>query len=334
MMEHLKAAVIGVGAMGWNHCRVYSELDGVELAGVCDIDNRLAKKAGWSFKCRSYTDYDTLLSKEKPDVVSVAVPTQFHREVALACVESGAGVLVEKPIADSLENAKAIIEAADEAEVKLMVGHIERFNPAVQELKRRLQQRELGRIFAVHATRVGPFPHRIRDVGVVIDLAVHDIDVMRYITESEVKRVYAETEKRIHTKCEDMLSGLLKFKSGVVGVLDVNWLTPEKIRELKVTGEKGMFQVSYLNQELLFYENREANGLDYSYQKILMGVTEGDITHIRISKHEPLQVELQSFLEAARKDRQPEVTGLDGLKSLEVALALSESATKNAVIML
>jgi UDP-N-acetylglucosamine 3-dehydrogenase len=334
MMEHLKAAVVGVGAMGWNHCRVYSDLDGVELAGVCDLDKRLVKKAGWNFKARSYTDYNTMLTRERPDVVSVVVPTQHHRQVALACIESGAGVLVEKPIADSVENAQAIIEAASEAEVQLMVGHIERCNPAVQELKRRLQQQELGRIFTVHATRVGPFPHRIRDVGVVIDLAVHDIDAMRYITESEVKRVFAETEKRIHTKCEDMLSGLLKFNSGVVGVLDVNWLTPEKIRELTVTGEKGMFQVKYLPQELLFYENRDANGEQYNYQNILMGVTEGDITHIRLSKREPLKVELESFLESVRKQTEPGVTGLDGLRSLEIALALSESASKNRVIIL
>jgi predicted dehydrogenase len=252
----------------------------------------------------------------------------------LACIEAGAGVLVEKPIADTLENARSIIESADEAEVKLMVGHIERFNPAVQELKRRLKERELGRIFTIHATRVGPFPHRIRDVGVVIDLAVHDIDVMRYVTESEVGRVYAETEKRIHTKCEDMLSGLLKFKNGVVGVLDVNWLTPEKIRELSVTGEKGMFQVKYLHQELLFYENKDANGSNYTYQNILMGVTEGDITHIRIQKKEPLKVELESFLESVRKNHAPGVTGIDGLKSLEVALAISESASENRVIII
>ncbi len=334
MMESLKAAVIGVGAMGRNHCRVYNELNNVELAGVCDLDKRLSKNTGRDFKAKSYTDFNKMLSDSKPDLVSVAVPTQNHREVALACIEAGAAVLVEKPVADSVENAGAIIKAASDAEVKLMVGHIERFNPAVQELKRRVQERELGRIFTVHATRVGPFPHRIRDVGVVIDLAVHDIDVMRYITESEVKRVYAETEKRIHTSCEDMLSGLLKFNNGVVGVLDVNWLTPEKIRELKVTGEKGMFHVDYISQELLFYENRDANGKEYNYQDILMGVTEGDITQVRIQKKEPLKAELESFAECVMKDQEPGVTGEDGLRSLEIALSIAEAAAKNRVMVL
>jgi UDP-N-acetylglucosamine 3-dehydrogenase len=333
-METLKAAVVGVGAMGANHCRVYSQMPEVELVGVCDLDRKAAAKAAEANKCDSFTDYNLMLSESKPDMVSIAVPTQAHCKVALACIEAGASILVEKPIADDVDDAKRMIEAAKAAEVTLAVGHIERFNPAVMELKRRMQERQLGRIFSIHATRVGPFPHRIRDVGVVIDLAVHDIDVMRHVCGSEVKRVYAETEKRIHTKCEDMLSGLLKFQNGVVGVLDVNWLTPEKIRELTVTGEKGMFKVNYIQQELTFYENRQANNKDYSYPNILMGVTEGDITHIRIQKKEPLRAELESFTKAVRGDAAPLVSGTDGLRSLEIALSIVESATQNRVILL
>jgi len=334
MMETLKAAVVGVGAMGGNHSRVYSQMPEVELVGVCDLDKHAAAKTADAYKCESYTDYNLMLAGAKPDLVSIAVPTQAHCEVTLACIEAGAAVLVEKPIADSIENAKKMIEAAQEAQVTLAVGHIERFNPAVVELKRRLQDRQLGRIFSIHATRVGPFPRRIRDVGVVIDLAVHDIDVMRYVSGSEVKRVYAECEKRIHTKCEDMLSGLLKFQNGVVGVLNVNWLTPEKIRELTVTGEKGMFKVNYIQQELTFYENRQANDKDYSYQNILMGVTEGDITNIRIQKKEPLRAELESFAESVRNASKPQVSGTDGLRSLEIALSIVESATQNKVVQI
>jgi len=320
--------------MGWNHCRVYSEIPDIELVGVCDSDGKVASKAAVAFGCDPYRDLDGFLSKAEPDIVSVVVPTQHHAKVALACIESAASVLVEKPIADTVENAKAIIEAADEAEVRLAVGHIERFNPAVQELNRRLLARQLGRIYSIRATRVGPFPHRIRDVGVVIDLAVHDVDVMRYITGSDVGRVYAETEKRIHTSHEDMLSGLLKFKNGVVGVLDVNWLTPEKIRELTVTGERGMFKVNYIQQELTFYENSHVRGKEYNYQDILMGVSEGDVTSIRVQKKEPLRIELDSFINSVRKNQAPEVSGLDGLRSLEVALAIVESSMKNTVISL
>jgi len=335
MMDPLKVAVIGAGAMGINHCRVYSEIPHVRLVGICDTDKAVASKAADRFKCDAYTDYHRMLAKERPDIVSVVVPTQLHCDVTLACIKSGSSVLVEKPIADTTKNAQRIIRAASKSKAKLTVGHIERFNPAVLELKRRLKARELGRIFSIHATRVGPFPNRIRDVGVVIDLAVHDIDVMRFICDSEVGRVYAETEKRIHTRCEDMLSGLLKFENGVVGVLDVNWLTPEKIRELTVTGEKGMFKVNYITQELMFFENREAkNGTDYNYQNILMGVTEGDVTNIRLAKKEPLRLELESFIECVRGGGEPEVSGLDGLRSLQVALAMKQSATRNRVISL
>ncbi|MFH0863243.1 MAG: Gfo/Idh/MocA family oxidoreductase [Candidatus Altiarchaeota archaeon] len=333
-METLKACVVGVGAMGANHCRVYSEMPGVDLVGVCDLDTKAAKDAGARYRCQAFGSYGKLLSAMKPDIVSVVVPTRHHREVAVRCAQSGASLLVEKPIAGTVEDAKAIIKAAEKAGVKLMVGHIERFNPAVQEMKRRVDAKELGRIFSINAVRVGPFPARIRDVGVVIDLAVHDIDCMRYITDSEVKRVFAETEKRIHTSCEDMLSGLLKFKNGVVGVLDVNWLTPEKIRELTVTGERGMFYVKYISQELTFYENRHANKKDYGYQDILMGVSEGDITQIRVQKKEPLRQELDAFIGSVRDDTKPPVTGLDGLKNLQIAQAMIEAASNGQVVPL
>jgi len=334
MMETLKAAVIGVGAMGTNHARLYSTLSDIELVAVGDMNRELAVNVGKKFRCKAYKDHKKLLTEARPDIVSVAVPTQGHVKVAIDCLEAGAATLVEKPIADTIENAKKMIETAKIAGIPLMVGHIERFNPAVQKLKKRLKKKQLGKVFSIHATRVGPFPHRIRDVGVVIDLAVHDIDIMRFLAESDVKRVYAETEKKIHTSCEDMLSGLIKMESGVVGVLDINWLTPEKIRELKVIGEKGMYQVDYITQELTFFENTHANKEEYTYQNILMGVAEGDITQIRIKKKEPLKLELEAFIEAARNKKKSPVSGEDGLKALEIALAITESAEENKVIVI
>ena len=334
MMETLKAAVIGSGAMGANHARIYSQLPDIELVGVSDLDLKLAKEIGDQFRTNSYKKYDKLLDEVKPDIITVAVPTQNHTKIACECLESGVATLVEKPIADTVENAKKIIETSKITEVPLMVGHIERFNPAVQELKRRLKKKKLGRIFSIHATRVGPFPHRIRDVGVVIDLAVHDIDIMRYITDSKITRVYAETAQKIHTKCEDLLSGLIKLENGAIGVLNIDWLTPEKIRNLKVTGEKGMFEVNYITQELIFYENMVANNQEYNYPKMLMGVSEGDITNIRIKKREPLKTELEKFINYTRKGGKSPVSGEDGLKALEIALAVNKSATDNEAIRL
>ena len=140
----------------------------------------------------------------------------------------------------------------------LTVGHIERFNPAIRELRRRLEAGELGRIFQISATRLGPFPARIRDVGVVVDLAPHDLDVMRFLVRAEPVRIYAETERRIHTEHEDLFNGTVRFANGVLGVLNINWVTPTKRRVLTVTGERGMYVADYISQDLVFYANPEA----------------------------------------------------------------------------
>jgi predicted dehydrogenase len=330
----LNAAVIGVGSMGRNHARIYGELADVKLAAVADADFEGAKKVAEQLRCKAYGNYVEMLDKEKIDLVSIAVPTKYHKEVALECIKRRIPLLVEKPVSDTEENAKELIAEAEKAGVPLTVGHIERFNPAVIELKRRLDAGELGRVFEIRTTRVGPFPSRIRDVGVVIDLAVHDIDVMRYLTGSEVRRLYAETEQKIHTKHEDLLSGLIKFQNDSVGVLSVNWLTPEKIREISILGEKGFFVVKYLTQELFFYENKEANGARYSYSDMLMGVAEGNVTNIRIQKKEPLKAELESWVEAVKSGKPPVVSGKDGLAALALAHKLIESATEGKVMSL
>ena len=198
-----------------------------------------------------------MLKKIKPDAVSIAVPTAFHEEVAMAALEAGAHVLIEKPITATLEEGERLIERAQQLNLKFMVGHIVRFNPAIQELKRKLQAGELGRIFQIVCRRVGPFPARVRDVGVVVDLATHDLDLMRYLTGSDPLRIYAETEKRINTDLEDLVVGLLRFPGGITGALEINWLTPTKVREVLVLGERGLFRVDDLTQDLFFYENAD-----------------------------------------------------------------------------
>ena len=265
-----------------------------------------------------YEDYRRMLAEERLDLVSVCVPTLLHREVALAAIESGVAVLVEKPIAATLEEGRAIAKAAEDAGVPLMVGHVERFNPAVLEVKRRLAAGELGRVYQVYARRVGPFPQRIRDVGVVHDLAPHDIDVMFFLLESTVERVYAETSGGISTEHEDMLWGLLRFRSGAVGVLDVNWLTPLKVRELSVLGERGLLQADYLSQEVRFYQK----GFGEKRRRRLFPV----------EKAEPLRLELEAFVDAVRRGVAPPVTAEDGLAALETAALLVESARKGSAI--
>jgi predicted dehydrogenase len=327
----IHAGVIGVGAMGRHHARVYSELDETELVAVADVDPVRVETMARRYRVRTYTDYREMLARERLDLVSVAVPTQLHLAVALDVIAAGVHLLVEKPIAPTLEDGQAIVEAAARRGVKFSVGHVERFNPAVIELRRRLERGELGRVFTIHARRMGPFPARVRDVGVVIDLATHDLDVMCWLVGRPVERVHAETARRIHTAHEDLLSGLLRFADGTIGVLEVNWLTPTKVRELSVTGERGMFLVNYLTQDLTFYENNRADG-QWETLGILTGVGEGNMVRLCIERREPLQVELASFVEAIRTNTAPLVTGADGLAALALAQTLVEAGRTGAFV--
>lgn len=330
----MKVAVIGVGAMGRNHARVYTEIEGVELVGVVDADSNVVEQVAKRYGANSYTDYLHLLDKQKPEAVTIAVPTVDHLEVALAVIERGIHLLIEKPIAFSVEEARHIIEAANSADVRLMIGHIERFNPAVTALKNRLKAGELGRVFQMDAHRQGPFPARVKDVGVVIDLAVHDLDVMRYVSSTEVVRVYAETERRIHSNHEDLLTGLVRMDDGAIGTLAINWLTPTKIRDLYVTGETGMFRVDYLTQDLYFYENATANGDDWDAIRMLRGVSEGRMIRHVVAKKEPLRAEQEAFLAAVRGQAPVAVTGIDGLKALQLAQAVVTSGLKHRPVQI
>ena len=329
MTKPLPVAVIGLGAMGANHARVYGEIAGVELVAVADPDPTRPAAAA------RYDDYLAMLDAAPPEAVSVCVPTRKHFEVASASIGRGIATLVEKPLAATIDEGERLRDIAADRGVPLAVGHIERFNPAVIELKRRLEAGELGRVYQVHARRVGPFPQRVRDVGVVLDLAPHDIDVMRFLLGSEVIRVQAETERRLATEHEDMLSGVLRFSNGVVGVLDVNWLTPTKIRELSVLGERGMFVVDYLARELTFFENPsapETAGDPAWAAHHAKGVTEGQRVQIPIEKREPLRSELEAFVGAARGEAPVAVTADDGLAAMRAAEALVASAERGAPV--
>jgi len=326
-----RVALIGLGAMGRNHLRVLSDLEGVELAAVCDQDPQQLEAARRRYPAPTFLSWDEMLEKVRLDATVISVPTSLHCKVGLAVLEHGLHAFVEKPIAGSLDEGRQLLAAARRAGKLLAVGHIERFNPAVRELAQRLEAGEIGRIYQIQARRLGPFPARIRDVGVVIDLATHDLDVMHHLAASEVQRLYAETEQRIHTEHEDILNALLKFDSGVLGVLQVNWLTPTKIRELSVLGDRGMFVCNYLTQDLMHYKNAEFPAEpDSEFQ--VRAVTEGESVTFPITQGEPLRLELQAFVEAVRGERPLEVDGEAGLRALHLALALVTSAMEARVI--
>lgn len=327
----LKAAVIGVGSIGQNHARVYREMDGVELVGVVDQNQATAGKIGARLNVPFYNDYNTLIKEQKPDLISCCVPTSLHFKVGTELIEQGLHVLMEKPITSTLEQAQKLVALAKEKNVTLAVGHIERFNPAVMELRRRLREGMIGRVYKIHAQRLGPYPPRIQDAGVIIDLASHDIDLMRHLMNEEILRVYGETLQSINSDREDMFNGLMRFKGGAVAVLDVNWITPTKIRRLQVTGSRGMFDCNLLSQELFFYENDTAPS-QWDTLSILRGVTEGNVLGIRLQRHEPLAAELGDFVSAVRDSRPPTVTGQDGLETLRLALDFVQSGSVNSII--
>ena len=317
----LRGAVIGLGMMGANHARVLNELSGVELVAVADLDPAAVGRATAGRTARGYASAGELLAAEHPDLVVVAVPTSLHLSTALEVLAADAHVLVEKPIAPDRAEAEQMIAAAHAAGRILTVGHIERFNPAIRELSRRLDDGEIGRVFQIRASRLGPFPARVRDVGVVVDLAPHDIDVMRYLLRSEPVRLYAETEQRIHTDHEDLFTGLIKFDSGAIGLLEINWLTPTKVRKLTVTGERGMYEADYLTQDLVFYANPD---------KEL--VAEGEMTRRAVQRREPLAVELSEFVAAVRDGGPPPVAPHDALVAMLLARAMVDAAARGAVI--
>lgn len=328
----LKAGVIGVGSIGQNHARVFRSLAGAKLVGIADANLQAAAKVGEFNNVPFYDSLDKLIEAQSPDLVSVAVPTSLHFEVGCALIERGIHVLMEKPITSTLDQAEKLVELAAKKGVVLAVGHIERFNPAVMELRRRLKEGMAGRIYKVLAQRLSPYPPRIRDAGVVIDLASHDIDLMRYLIDEPITKVYGETLQSINSDREDLFDGLLRFKGGAVGVLDVNWMTPTKIRRLTVTGSRGFFECNLLSQELFYYENDSAPS-QWDALSVLRGVTEGNVLGIRLTRHEPLAAEINDFVSAVREGRKPLVTGEDGLETLRLALKFVQSGAEGKPIV-
>lgn len=321
--QQLRAGVIGLGAMGRHHVRVYNDLPAVKLTAVSDVAAPAVERTTAEYGVRGFIEIDEMLDSGAIDLVSIVVPTSLHHEVVLKAIDRGIHVLVEKPIASTVAEACQMIDAAHRAGVRLMVGHIERFNPAILELKRRIEQ--VGTIFQISARRVGPFPDRIRDVGVVVDLASHDIDAMNFILESPVETVYAQTAQRIHTSHEDMVLGTLRFANGTVGALDVNWLTPTKIRQLTVSGNRGTFVADYLSQDVAFYENGAVPS-EWDDLTDLRQISEGRAIRYEYEKTEPLKAELAGFVQSILDDTDVPAPAESAADALAIALDLIESS--------
>jgi UDP-N-acetylglucosamine 3-dehydrogenase len=306
----IKVGVVGAGSMGQHHIRNYSEMKDVELSGIFDTDKERANRLAEDYNTRAFTNYNDLL--DNVAAVSIAVPTTFHKKVALDAIEKGVHVLIEKPIADNVKNADEIIKRAKKKNVNLMVGHIERFNPAILELKKIIDRGELGNIVSLSTTRVGPFNPRIRDVGVILDIGVHDIDVISYLYAEKVTSVYASSGNANHN-LEDHAAFMLGFGNGHVGIVKTNWLTPHKVRKLIATGTKGIAYVDYLQSTLQICDSEW-------------------VRDKKIEKKEPLRSELEHFISCIKEDKNPLVGGEEGKHALEVALACVESCKRGEIV--
>ncbi len=328
----LNVLVVGCGAIGANHARVLADLPDAHLVAVADTNDNVARHVGEKYRCRSHRDWREAIASPDVDAVVVAVPTAHHTEVAMAAIEFGKHVLVEKPIAPTAREGIGLAAAAEKAGLCLMVGHVERFNPAVLALRRELEAGGLGRIFHVEARRQGPFPTRILDVGVAIDLAVHDVDILRCVVGEEVDQVFATTARRRAQEHEDMLMAQLFMRNGVVADLGINWLTPTKVRSLAVVGEKGMYQVDYIMQDLHFVENTAAVGPGWAPLSLLRGGAEGRVIRHVVPKQEPLRNELAAFVASIREGTEVATPAIDGVRAVEIVQALLLSAKRREIV--
>jgi len=307
--------VVGVGFWGRNHLRVLKEL-GVRVSAVCDIDRDRAMKAAKEYGVEKvYTSLDEMLRKEDLSAVTICTPSITHSECAVKALESGLHVFVEKPLASSVDECLRIIDAMNSNNRIVMTGFIERFNPAVTKAMELLEAGEIGDVIMSHGRRIGWWPERIGDVGVVKDTAIHDIDLARFIFKQDPVRVYARGGKQVH-KLEDHVQSILTLEDeSRVAFIEANWLTPRKKRELTITGSSGVLSIRFLTQEIVLEK------ADIVIEPI-------------IRPREPLKLELRHFVECVKDGGRPLADAIDGLKAVAVAEAILESMEKGRVVEL
>lgn len=336
----LDVGVIGLG-FGANHARILHEMPGVRLAALCDPDPRRLAVAAAGTLAATYADFEAMLSGPSLDAVVVVVPALLHEAVGMAAIRAGCAVMIEKPLAPSLAAARRLAGAASDAGVPLMTGHIERFNPAIEEVLRLVEAGAVGRVVQVNARRLAYFVSRPRviDVGVVQDLALHDIDILCALMGTEVAHVYAETYGGIRTPYDDGVAAFLRFERKgdappVVANLEVNWLSPQKVRQLNVLGDSGLLSADYAdfrNPRLQFQAAQTFRRPPVTYLRegesiVVEGEEPAPAQELAVERHEPLVSELRAFVEAVRAGRPMPVTAEDALRALAIADALSESA--------
>lgn len=332
----LSVAVVGAGRMGANHVWALRDIEGASLATVCDANeetaSRTAKNSGLD---RYYTSVEEMLDHEKLDAAIVATSTQYHCEVALRCIEAGVHVLVEKPMASSVEQCLKLVRAAESHNVRLMIGHVERFNPAICQVKSFLDQGLIGGLYCVETVRSGPFPRRLyggKD-GVIIDLAVHDLDLVHYLA-GGITQIYAHAIETGSNRQEVFARVMFRTEREVLGSSEFSWISPRRARTVSIYGDKGILLADLQDQEVWYFENGDA-GTEYGdnyYQNVLWGrVSEGKVIKFPIRREDALRKEISYFCDLICNPEMAHDPSY-GIEALSYSLAALRSARRDEII--
>ena len=328
-MSTLRAGLIGIGMMGKNHARVLSNLENVDFVGVVDP----LKSPGVSISNNGIKIYPELsdLISQKIDYCVIAAPTGFHKKIAVEVLNSGINCLIEKPVATDIDSAIEIQKVAIKNSLVVGIGHIERYNAAMRQLKTRILNGELGEIYQISSRRQGPFPSRIADVGVVRDLATHDIDLTMWLTGSKYKSLSAQTSSKANREFEDLVSVTGRLQNNTIINMLVNWLSPLKERNIVVTGEKGAFRVDTLTSDLTLYTNG-THAISQDVVSHFKGVSEGDVTKFSFEKPEPLLIEHQNFRDNLLGKKSEIVSIDEGIEVIKISDAIIKSGNNGKSI--
>ncbi len=324
----LKTAVIGLGSMGGNHARLMKELS--DLRYVVDTNVGRVKTLGRHYAVDHLTDYRALFKKDI-DAVSLVVPTNLHHRIGKDLLEHGINVLIEKPITYDVEEGKELVAIAEREGLVLCVGHIERYNPIVRFAKEAITRGEFGKVISLNSRRVSSYPSRVTDVGVIMDLAIHDLDVQKYLAESEVASIVCLAGITRGTNYESHANILMEFKNGIIGHIETNWLTPIKIRTLNLTCSEKFATIDYVNQTCAISSSKI---IEFDVLDSFLFPQEVSERMVYLKKEEPLRQEILDFITAVKQKRTPLVDGQDGIDAVIIAQAAIESYKKKKRIYL
>ncbi len=314
----MKACVIGVGNMGRHHIRIYSENNRVDLVGICDRDQKLGAYYSDKYETRYYENYVEMIKQEKPDILSLATPTSTHNQIGKEVLNHGIHLLVEKPISDTINNAMDLINTAEKKNLVLLVGHLERYNQGVRKLKNLIDDNHFGRITSMQFQRVGIIPPQIKDTNVVIDLAIHDIDLSNYIIGSPPDTVTAHLNNTLLKNRFDSCDILMSYNN-TSSYLQANWITPVKIRNISVTGEKGYAKLNLITQKIEIYESIIEAQID-DYGDYIVKFQEPKFSVEKSNGSEPLALEIENFINTVEKKEKLIVKAEDAVTALSIAI--------------